>query len=173
MRYGGVAKTLHWTVGCLLILQFPLAWTMPRVAPGSMPLSLDRFHLSTGLAILGVMVLRLGWRLGHPAPPLPEDVPRWQRHASGLVHGLLYAVLIAAPLCGWAWASAKGWPIVLFGVVELPPLIAVHSPLAPLAAAAHRYLAWAILGLVGLHLAGVLYHAFVRRDDVVGRMLPR
>jgi cytochrome b561 len=173
MSYSAAAKTLHWTVVCLLVVQFPLAWTMPRVAAGQMPRSLDRFHLSIGLIILAVMLLRLVWRLTHPAPPLPDDLPRWQRHASGLVHALLYAALLAAPVAGWAWASAKGWPIVLLSVIPLPPLIAANSPLAPFAAAAHQYLAWGILVLVGLHLVAVLYHLSVRRDDIVSRMLPR
>jgi cytochrome b561 len=173
MSYGGVAKTLHWTVACLLVMQFPLAWTMPRVATAQAPDSLDRFHVSIGMSVLGVMLLRLAWRLVHRAPPLPDDLPRWQCYTSRLVHGLLYAELLAAPAAGWAWASAKGWPIVFLGVVPLPGLLVVGSRLARFAAAAHQVLAWTILALIGLHLLAVSYHALIRRDDIVGRMLPR
>jgi cytochrome b561 len=123
--------------------------------------------------ILAVMALRLAWRLTRPPPPLPEDLPRWQRLASRFVHNALYAALLAMPVAGWLWASSKGWPIVFFGAVALPPLIGAGSPLAHLAARAHRFLAWAILTLVLLHLVAVLYHVVIRRDDVALRMLPR
>lgn len=173
MTYDGVAKTLHWAVACLLVLQFPLAWTMPRIAPGRPPEVLVRFHLSIGLSILAVMLLRLVWRATHRPPPLPGDVPKWQRRMSGLVHAALYAVLLAAPIAGWAWASARGWPIALFGAIAVPRLVAAGSSLGPAAAAAHRVLGWTILALVGLHVLAALYHLAVRRDNVVARMLPR
>ena len=173
MAYDPVAKTLHWLVVTLLVLQFPLAWTMPHIPGGQMPESLVRLHLSLGITILAIMLLRLAWRLTHPAPPLPDGVPSWQQFASRVVHSALYALLIATPLAGWVWASAQGWPIIVFGVVHLPRLVAAGSSLRPLAAAAHQYLAWAVLMLVGLHVLAALYHHFVLHDDVVGRMLPR
>lgn len=173
MSYGAVAKTLHWTVVCLLLVQFPLAWTIPRILPGQPPDSLARLHLSVGLSMLAVMALRLAWRLTHRPPPLPDDLPRWQRLASRFVHDLLYAALLATPVAGWLWASSKDWPIAFFGTIALPPLIGAGSPLAHMAARAHQWLAWAILALVGLHILAVLYHAVIRRDDVALRMLPR
>jgi cytochrome b561 len=173
MTYHGVAKTLHWMVVCLLVLQFPLGWTMPRVTPGRPPEDLVRFHFSIGLTILAVMLLRLAWRLVHRPPPLPGDLPKWQRLASRVVHAALYAALLAAPVAGWAWASAKGWTILLFGAVAVPRLVAVGSSLEPLAATAHRFLGWAILALVGVHILAVLYHAAVRRDGIAQRMLPQ
>jgi cytochrome b561 len=173
MHYGAIAKTLHWGVACLLVLQFPLAWTMPRVPQGQMPESLVRLHLSIGLTILGAMLLRLVWRWRQGAPRLPNTVPDWRRHAAAVVHALLYATLLATPLAGWAWASSRGWPIVLYGIIALPRLVKAGSTLAPLAAAAHRYFAWAILVLIAVHVLAALDHAIVRRDGVVARMLPR
>jgi cytochrome b561 len=173
MYYDGVAKTLHWAIVTLLVMQFPLAWTMPDIPPGQMPEALARLHLSFGLVILAVMLVRLCWRLTHPPPPLPVGVEGWQIFGSQLVHGALYVLLIAAPIAGWTWASAKGWPIIVFGAVRLPPLVVAGSPWRPSAAAVHQYLAWAILVLVGLHVAAAAYHQFLRRDDVVSRMLPR
>jgi cytochrome b561 len=173
MDYDGAAKTLHWVVVCLLVLQVPLGWTMPRVAAGQPPGSLVRFHLTIGLTILGAMLLRLVWRWRHPPPPYPDDLPAWQRRAAGAVHGLLYAVLIAAPAAGWAAASLRGWPIVLFAVWSLPRLDAAGSRLAPFAAAAHKYLVLTLLALIGVHLLAALYHVAIRRDEIVRRMLPR
>jgi cytochrome b561 len=173
MSYDGVAKSLHWAVVTLLVLQFPLAWTMPDIPNGQSPESLARLHQSLGLTILAVMLVRLAWRLAHRPPPLPGGVAPWQRRAAQAVHAALYALLIAQPVAGWLWASAKGWPITVFGAVHLPPLVAAGSPLQPFAATVHQFLAWAILALVGLHLLAAAYHAMLLRDDVVRRMLPR
>ena len=173
MGYDPVAKALHWTIVTLIVMQFPLGWIMPNTALGQRPESLDRLHLTLGLTILAVMVVRLVWRLIRPPPPLPQGIARWQATGSRFVHGAFYALLIATPIMGWAWASAKGWPIVIYGALPLPPLLAAHSPLLPMAAAAHQYLGWALLALIGLHVLAVFYHAVVRRDDVALRMLPR
>jgi cytochrome b561 len=119
------------------------------------------------------MLMRLAWRLIHPPPPLPADLPKWQRLLSQVVHAALYAVLLATPVAGWASASAKGWTIMLFGAVAMPRLVAAGTSLQPLAAAAHRFLGWAILALIGVHILAVLYHAVVRRDGIARRMLPQ
>ena len=42
--------------------------------------------------------------------------------------------------------------------------------LAETLSAIHYWLAWAVLALVGLHVAGVLYHRVIRRDGVLARM---
>jgi len=173
MAYDGVAKTLHWLILALLAVQFTLAWAMPDIENGQMPESLVRLHLSFGLTILAIMLVRLGWRATHPAPPPPDDIPRWQQLASRLVHWALYALLVATPLAGWSWASAKGWPIVVFGVVNLPRLVPEGSPLRPVMGTAHMYLSWAILVFAGLHALAALRHHFLLDDDVVRRMLPR
>lgn len=169
--YGTVAKLLHWLIVALVVLQFALGWTMPDLPRGQPPERLVGLHLSVGATILIVMLARLAWRLGHGAPP-SLVAEAWQRRLAGAVHVALYALLIVMPLAGWAWASAKSWPVTLFGAVELPALVPANWPYRPLAASLHRNAAWAILGLVALHALAALHHHVVRRDGVLRRMLP-
>jgi cytochrome b561 len=169
--YGAVAKLLHWLIVALVVLQFALAWTMPDIPRGKPPEGLVNLHLSVGATLLIVMLARLAWRLAHGAPP-SLVVAAWQRRLAGTVHGLLYALLIVMPLAGWAWASAKGWPVTLFGTVTLPALVPANWPYRSLASAVHQNVAWAILGLVALHGLAALYHQFILRDGVLRRMLP-
>jgi cytochrome b561 len=169
--YGAVAKLLHWLIVALVVLQFALGWLMPDLPRGRAPEGLVDLHLSVGATLLIVMLARLAWRLAHGAPPsLVAEI--WQRRLAGAVHGVLYALLIVMPLAGWAWASAKGWKVTLFGTVRLPALVPPDWPYRPLAASLHRNAAWAILGLVALHALAALYHHVVRRDGVLRRMLP-
>src|SRR3984885_3597728 len=116
--YGVVAKLLHWLIVALVVLQFGLAWTMPDIPRGKPPEGLVSLHLSVGATLLIVMLARLAWRLVHGTPPSTVAVA-WQRRLASAVHGLLYALLIVMPLAGWAWASAKGWPVTLFGAGPL------------------------------------------------------
>jgi cytochrome b561 len=169
--YGTVAKLLHWLIVALVLAQFALGWTMPDLPRGRPAEGLVSLHLSVGATILLVMVARLAWRLVHGAPPSIVAVV-WQRRLACTAHTLLYALLIAVPLAGWAWASAKGWSVSLFGTLELPALVPADWPYRRLAAGLHRNGGWAILALVGLHVLAALRHHVLLRDDVLRRMLP-
>lgn len=168
----GVAKSLHWLILALLIVQFTIAWTMPQIGRGSVPTGLIGWHLSVGVAILAVMIVRLAWRLTHPAPPAPTDLSPALAVLSRATHYLLYAVLIVLPLLGWANASARGWAVKLFGIVPLSLLVAKGSSLGHSLGGIHATLALVLLGIVALHVSGALYHALFLKDRTLQRMLP-
>lgn len=171
-EYSSVAKSLHWLILALLVVQFTIAWTMPDIGRGSVPTGLIGWHLSVGLAILAVMVVRLAWRVTHPVPPAPADLSPALATLSRATHYLLYVVLIVLPLLGWANASSRGWAVKLFGVVPLPPLVAKGSPLGHSLGDVHATLATALLAIVALHVSGALYHALFLKDRTLQRMLP-
>ncbi len=99
-QYSGVAKSLHWLILVLLIVQFAIAWTMPQIGRGSLPIGLIGWHLSVGLAIFAGMIVRLAWRLTHPVPSAPSDLSPGLAALSRRTHYLLYIVLIVLPLLG-------------------------------------------------------------------------
>jgi cytochrome b561 len=169
--YGGVAKSLHWLIMLLLVVQFALAWTMPEIHRGTRPETLINLHLSVGTLILLMALLRLAWRVSHPVPLVTDNVPRWQHRSAQASHGLLYLLLLLMPLLGWANASARGWTIDFFGVAALPPLLPQNSPLGRELGDVHIWTSYVLLGLVGLHVAAALYHHFWLGDRVLRRML--
>ena len=170
--YTGTAKALHWTIVALLIVQFIAAWTMPDIKRDAKPDTLINLHISVGVLILFVAVLRLTWQAGHPEP-LPEDgLPPWQVQSARAVHWLLYALLFVLPVLGWLNASWRGFPVIMFGL-ELPKLLATRASGWGWTGDVHALLAtYGLLTLVGLHVAAALYHYFIRRDGVLQRMLP-
>jgi cytochrome b561 len=170
--YNGVARTLHWLILALLIAQFIFAWTMPHIGRNTPVTTLISLHFTFGVIIVAVAVVRLLWRLTHPEPEPEAGIPPWQTASARLVHWLLYILLFVVPILGWTNASYRGMPIVMFGL-ELPKLIATRAAGWGWTGDVHGYLAdYALLGLVGLHVAAALYHYFVRRDGVLQRMLP-
>ena len=170
--YGAVAKTLHWLVFALLLVQYVVAIAMPDIRRDTVPGTLIDLHISLGFVILAAIVARWLWRIGHPVPLATGDLPGWEQTLARVLHGLLYVLLAASPILGWMNASARDWTITVFGLFTLPHLVAAHSRIGMQAGDVHTFLAWTLLALVGLHVAAALYHYFVRRDGVLQRMLP-
>jgi cytochrome b561 len=118
------------------------------------------------------MVVRLGWRIFHPPPPLPVATPGWQRRAAMLSHRLLYVALLLQPVSGYLMSSFGEYGIKLFGV-PLPVAGWPDPVVRQWLADAHRTLAVVLISLVVLHVIGAAVHGLLLRDGVVRRMLPR
>jgi cytochrome b561 len=124
------------------------------------------------LAILFLMILRLGYRLmvGWPAPE--PTITAAQRIVSHAVHNLLYLLLIAQPLLGWYANSVYGAATPFFGLFNLPNLAEKNEPFAKQLFQVHDVIGLTIAGLLIMHIGGALFHYFIRRDGVLQRMLP-
>ncbi|MFD1303764.1 cytochrome b [Methylobacterium marchantiae] len=135
--------------------------------------TLVALHRPLGMGILILAVLRLLNRWRHPPPELPLDLPGWQRRAALVSHTLLYGLMLALPLLGWAMLSAAGYPIGLAGSLVLPPILprdpSLYAWLRPL----HTILAYTLFGLILAHLGAALMHGLIRRDGVFSSMVTR
>ena len=170
--YDGVAKSLHWLVVLLLASQFVVAWIMPGARRVTVPQGLVALHLSIGAVIIAVVVVRLLWRRTHPVPLAEDGMPPWQHRIAEATHHGLYMLLLVVPLLGWVDASTRGWPVELFGLVQLPALVEQGSPYGRFIGDLHSFFSYTLLTVVGLHVLAVLYHRLVLRDAVLQRMLP-
>ncbi len=170
--YTTTAKSLHWLIVALLIVQFTVAWTMPEIHRNTPVTTLISLHFTMGIVILAVAIVRLAWRATYGEPEPQDGVPPWQTASARIVHWLLYALLLVLPVLGWINASWRGMPIVMFGL-ELPKLVATRAAGWGWTGDVHSLLAnYLLLTLVGLHVLAALYHYFIRRDGVLQRMLP-
>ncbi len=170
--YTPTAKILHWTVVALLIVQFILGWTMPHIGRNTQPEILINTHFSIGMVILLVAAVRWIWRLRQGEVEAPKDTPVWQATIARVVHWLLYLLILVVPLLGWINASWRGFPVIMFGI-EFPKLIGTRAPGWGWTGDVHGLLAnYAMLILVGLHVAAGLWHFVVQKDGVLQRMLP-
>lgn len=127
-------------------------------------------HRPLGIAVLLLAVLRLANRLRHSRPALPADLPRWPILAAGASHGLLYALMLVMPLLGWATVSAGGYPVEMFGSVQLPAIVSPDATAYACLRDAHAWLARLLFLTVLMHVAAALYHAWVRHDGVFSHM---
>ena len=182
LRYGSVAMSLHWLIALFIIANLSLGLYMadlPKTDPWRF--WLFQTHKSIGLTVLVLSLARLVWRLVNPVPTLPMDMHPLLRLGAHLTHFAFYFLIIAVPVAGWSMVSSSslGLPTFYFGMFSWPKI----NFLADLPAATkyanyyffkdtHSFLAWSAIVLLALHVLAALYHQFVRRDDVLKRMLP-
>lgn len=168
-RYSGVSIFLHWLVVVLVVAQVLIGLGMDSDR------SLFPLHLSVGVTIFAVMLVRLAWRLANPWPPLPSAMPGWERLFARGTHVAFYVLLLVVPLGGWAAWSARpeSADIAVWGIIPWPKLPVPRSEeLAESIGAIHGAAVWVVVGLLVLHVAGAFRNQFVARNGILARMLP-
>lgn len=153
-------------------MQIALGWTAASWRLSPLKLNLFVWHKSLGVTILALAALRILWRLGNPAPGLPPDTPRWERRAARLSHLLLYALMIAMPVTGWIINSAANVPFSVFWLVPLPAIVGPSKAVEDLATLTHVTLFVLLASLLVVHIGAALRHHYIKRNDVLARMLP-
>ena len=176
--YSATLKFLHWLIALLILVQFPLGWGMGEFT-GVRKIQAFNFHKSLGLTILALMLLRMFWRLLHPAPSLLAAMPKGERVAAHSVQGALYLTVFLVTLAGWAMISVSKFPSSFYEIAIIPRLPwlgdlpeAGREAYKAVFGEAHELLGLILLALVAAHLAGALRHA-IRRDGIFSTMLPR
>ncbi len=167
--YTRVAITFHWVIAALIVFNLWLG-----LAHESLPKDWQVMpvHKSIGLTVLVLTLGRIAWRVTHPAPPLPGDLTPWERLGAKASHFLLYTLMLALPLTGWAMSSGpKRYPLSWFWLFDVPYLPA-SAAVAKTGHDMHGVFGWAMIGLLVLHVAAALRHHFLLRDSVLARMTP-
>lgn len=168
--YTFTAKALHWLMAALLLALFICGVYMSDLKLSPQKLQLYSWHKWAGITALLLVALRLLWRASHPAPALPASMSPLTQKLAALGHVALYLLMLAIPLSGWLMSSAKGFPVVWFGVLPLPDLVAKNEMLGEILKEVHEGLNVALLVLVIGHILAALKHHFIDRDDILLRM---
>ncbi len=174
-KFTPVARLLHWLMGFLWlavwIIGYAAANWREALNPGH---GLTAAHKALAATLLFLIVIRVFWRLTHPAPALPDSMTPLMKRAAHWGHFLLYAMaLIALPVSGWMWSSVADKPIMVLWLFQLPPLVDPNPAYYVLAKQVHIWLAWITGALVLGHILLALKHYFIDRDGVMESMLPR
>lgn len=178
-RYGLIARLLHWTMAVLMLagyLSGEAAEDGLEAGASAWEAWAAAFHAGAGIALIGLLALRVLWRAVDAAPAAPAGAPAWETKAARWAHGALYVLMAAMPLSGLAVALTAGQPMTVgglgwAGIEQISPLLSsrwLNKALAGL----HEALSSALVAAVALHVAATLWHAVVRRDGVAARMVP-
>ena len=169
-NYDNVAISLHWLTAFLVVTQFALAETWDWAGRDTRE-AMQSIHVSLGILLAIVVIARLIWRWtpGHERSSL---VGGWVKLASEGVHYILYALLVAQAALGFVIGWSAGHAIHFFGIAIPGPMGALSKPLRHEIRDLHGNVGWAIIILAFAHALAALYHHYVLKDRVLGRMLP-
>jgi cytochrome b561 len=173
-RYTRTAIALHWLIALLLLGQFAFGLALEDIARGTPARGyFVNLHKSSGVLIGLLIVLRIGWRLTHQAPPLPDSTPRWQRRAARFSHFALYLCMLMLPLSGYLASNFSKHGIKFFNVVRWAPWGPDDKALYALFNQIHHLAAALLAMFVAVHVLAVAKHMLIDRDGLLLRMWPR
>ena len=176
------ARWFHWLTALLIFIIVPLGWMFAEFKtepdgrfhayfPGTAA-GYASVHKTLGLCVLALVVARLAYRITNRPPALPARTPVLETALAHATHWLIYLVLLVMPISGYVLSSSGKRPISILGLFDFPKL-PVSGEVGKSAAVVHLSAQWAVYALVIFHVAGVCWHLFSRRDDLLARMLPR
>jgi len=171
-RYSLPAVVLHWVIALLIIGMITLGYYMINVPKGTP----DRgfyFNLHKSFGVLAgiVILLSIGRRLRHAAPPLPASMPAWEVRAAHWGHRVLYFFMVLEPTTGYLTSSFNKYGVRFFGVA-LPHWGWEDKQLRELFAGIHYLVAAVLVALIVIHVLAAFKHLLVDRDGVFQRMMP-
>ncbi len=167
--YGVVSRLFHWLMALAIFALFALGWWMVGLDYySSYYHSAPDLHCSAGILLLIALVLRMVWR-GFNTKPTDEELTPMERRASHAVHIGFYPLLLALMLSGYFISTPDGRAIDVFGWFQVPSLIQ-EKGLADSAGFAHRWLAYAVMAVAGVHTVAALRHHFGAHSTILTRM---
>jgi cytochrome b561 len=174
-RYGFVSKLLHWTMAVMIIALVVVGLYMTGLEKEDPSrVNIYAMHKSMGTLALFLLIARVAWLRITPAPALPRTFSDMEKRIMNGTRSLLYLFMALLPITGYTLSVAGGHPVSFFGLLDLPTLFEKNKALAGLAHETHELLAYAILALVVLHIAGAVKHRLLNAGgeaDVLQRML--
>lgn len=175
-KYPPSLRVLHWLRAVLVLGLIAAGWTMTSLEDETAEKfgQLYPLHKSFGLLVLLIVLVQLGIRAMSTLPG-PAELPKHERVLSHVVHVAIYALLLIVPLMGYAMSSSftHSDGVTLFGL-HVPELLPKNDAAFRVFQVLHKVLAYTLLGLIALHVAGALKHRFFDKNpgsDVLPRML--
>jgi cytochrome b561 len=179
-RYTRVAIVLHWSIALLILFNLCVGFFMEGFEPALRAIVVP-LHISSGITVLTLTAIRLGWRLTHRPPALQSHMAAWERGLANAAHWTLYFLMFAMPVTGWAIISAHpprpGAGPKIWGLIALPPIPPISQLAVSVQKSAHdSYVqvhsigGWIFVALLALHVAGALKHQLYDRHAQLARM---
>ncbi|MBU6504341.1 MAG: cytochrome b [Betaproteobacteria bacterium] len=169
-KYSSTAITLHWLIALMIAVAFLVGLYVADLELSPWKLKVLTWHKWTGVTIFLLVLFRILWRLSHRPPEMPAGMSDLMKKLAHLTHLAIYLLMVIVPILGWLHSSAAGVSVVYFNLITLPDLVGKDKALSHLFGELHENGAWALVGLVGLHVAAALKHQLVDKDNLLARM---
>ncbi len=171
-KFGSLTKFLHWIIFILFVAQYYLVYRreyFPKDTNEKLQYLL--LHKSLGICVLIIAFIMLMWRKVGTRPLMPSSMTPIEQKAANTMHILLYVAMFIMPISGILMSTFGGYPIGFFGLFKLPMLFAKNETFGGIFYQTHVWSSYAIIALVSGHALAAFYHHFVKKDNVLRRMV--
>jgi cytochrome b561 len=170
-RFSRLSIAVHWVSVLVLLASFALGWGRDLLEESGWDDVALMAHRQLGVTVVVLLMLRLAARWMTKRQPVHQPF-QWLNLLGSMSHLALYALLLLLPVLGWAMTNAQGHAVTLWGILQLPELVAIDPDWADTFQEWHERAGLALLALVALHAAAALIHHHVLKDEVLTGMLP-
>ncbi|WP_019556787.1 cytochrome b [Thiomicrorhabdus arctica] len=170
LNYGIVSRANHWLSAFIFIALLAVGLYMTGLEKGEDRQALYALHKSMGIAIFGLMVLRLIWLKFSPNP-VQLSKSKFEHILAHSVKGLLYLAMLGMPISGWIMSNSGGHEVAFFDMFVLPTIIGEHETTHEISEFIHSTFGFLLIAIVLLHIVGALKHHFIYKDVALLRMV--
>ena len=167
--YGFIHKNFHWIMTILIVFNFIAGLFLEDLEKGPLRFFLFNIHKSIGVTVLFLLILRFAWRLVNIVP-VPLTDKNFLNTISTFAHYFFYFILVLVTLSGWIYSTARGGPVSVFGLFDLPAIVEKNQEVAKLALNIHVISVYTFITLLALHIFASLYHHYFLKDKTLKRM---
>ncbi|MFY9590348.1 cytochrome b [Rickettsia endosymbiont of Halotydeus destructor] len=168
--YGLVTKLFHWIMSVIIIMLLIAGFVMTNLADQPQKWELYAFHKATGTLVLSLVIVRLLWKFYNDSVLLPDDLPNWQKKAANLNINLLYILMLVMPVSGFLMSILANHDIDFYGLFTIKSFMQ-NIQAAKIFNTIHKTCAFLFSALIIFHILAAFYHHFIRKDNVLRRML--
>ncbi|MFH5925109.1 cytochrome b [Roseomonas xinghualingensis] len=170
-RYGAISRALHWSMAALFTWQFAGMGLKLALGRNALVSFMVGTHGPVGTLLMLLILLRGAWGLVN-ARQRPPHGAGLRGLAAWTGHLAIYALMFAVPALALLRQYGSGRPFAPWGIPLMPGGERIPELMAP-GNAAHGLLGWILLALIAGHVAMILVHRHLWRDNVLPRMLSR
>lgn len=169
-KYSLSMRIIHWLMAVFIIGMLCSGFYMKNLPMSNeIKFTIYPIHKACGITILGLVVIRILFRIFTYIPPFPVNFSQFTIFISKIIHFGLYFLMLLIPLSGYVMSSASGREIKYF--FYIPLLISKSEKLANVANELHSILAYFMVSFITLHIVGVLKHLLIDKQNILKRII--
>ncbi|MFK8067276.1 MAG: cytochrome b [Gammaproteobacteria bacterium] len=171
-NYNSIAIFIHWLIAVGVFGLFGLGlWMTDLGYYDAWYQTAPWLHEGIGVMLFLFLIVRILWsRISSPPEHLSTH-KRWEKIASRLVQNLLNILLFVISISGYLIITAKGDPLPVFDLFNIPASFTGIKNQEDLAGEIHLFLAWVLIIFASFHALAALKHHFIDKDRTLKRML--
>ena len=167
-EYGMISKVLHWLSAIILLIQIPLGFYLVDIDFGEQRISIENIHVTLGLTIFYIIIIRLINNILNPTPKLDPSIFKGQRFLAKINHILLYIAILSITISGILKKLFNGETLtIIFKEIQINE----NFELADKFYTIHIFSNYTLIGLITIHIMAVIIHKLFFKDNLLKRML--